>query len=268
MIIDIQLSPAVEPWPALRDGVLRAEDAGFGTAWVFDHFAGDVLRGTTMIECFTLLGALASATTRIGIGSLVINVANRNPGVMALSAASVQAISGGRFILGLGAGAAPNTAWSVEHGLLGLELEPTVARRHQRLARALDEIDRWWAVDRSPAMAAFPVAFPRPPVILGVNSVPLATMAGKRCDGMNVRSSHPDLSALIHAAQGARALGADAGDTKNGNPFDVSVWAEWDDALADPDHPDRRRWQQLGVNRLIMVWLTPHDPAALDRFMR
>lgn len=265
MIIDIQLSPAVEPWPALRDGVLRAEAAGFDTAWVFDHFAGDVLRGTTMIECFTLLGALAGTTTRIGLGSLVINVANRHPGVMALSAASVQAVSGGRFVLGLGAGAAPNTAWSVEHGLLGLELEPTVARRHERLARTLDEIDRWWAADRSPAMAAFPVASPRPRVILGVNSVPLAAMAGARCDGLNVRSSHPDLAALIEAANWARAQRADAGALA---PFDVSVWAEWDDALADPDHHDRRRWRQLGVNRLVMVWLTPHDPQAVDRFLR
>ena len=268
MIIDIQLSPAVESWPELRDGVLLAEAAGFDTAWVFDHFAGDVLRGTTMIECFTLLGALASATTRIGLGSLVINVANRNPGVMALSAASVQAVSCGRFTLGLGAGAAPNTAWSAEHGLLGLELEPTVAKRHQRLAHALDEIDRWWAVDRSPELAAFPAASPRPPIILGVNSVPLATMAGARCDGFNVRSSHPDLAALIDAARVARAQRVQAGDTANLAPFDVSVWAEWDDALADPDHPDRRWWQQLGVNRLVMVWLTPHDPAALDRFLR
>jgi alkanesulfonate monooxygenase SsuD/methylene tetrahydromethanopterin reductase-like flavin-dependent oxidoreductase (luciferase family) len=264
MIIDIQFSPAVEAWPSLRDGVLNAEEAGFGTTWVFDHFAGNVLQGgTTMIECFSLLGALAATTSRIGLGSLVVNIANRNPGVMALTAASVQTLSGGRFTLGLGAGAAPNTPWSIEHGLLGLELEPTVARRHERLVRGLDEIDRWWATDRPAELAPFPLPVPRPPVILGVNSEPLATIAGARCDGLNVRFSHPDLEALIAAGLRARSLRPDAADLV---PFDVSVWTHWDDALADPGHPDRVRWQAMGVTRLVLVWLQPHDPAAISRF--
>jgi alkanesulfonate monooxygenase SsuD/methylene tetrahydromethanopterin reductase-like flavin-dependent oxidoreductase (luciferase family) len=264
MIIDIQLSPAVEPWASVRDGVLLAEASGFETAWVFDHFAGDVLGGTTMLECFTLLGALAGATTRIGLGSLVVNVANRNPGVMALSAASVQTISGGRFILGLGAGAAPDTAWSTEHRLLGLHLEPTIAARHRRLAAALDEIERWWSPDRPAELAPYAVATPRPPIILGVNSQPLAAMAGARCDGLNVRSSHPQLAELIDAARRAR----DQRPWATGQqPFDVSVWAAWDDALADPRDPRRVAWQRLGVDRLVMVCLQPHDPAALARFM-
>jgi alkanesulfonate monooxygenase SsuD/methylene tetrahydromethanopterin reductase-like flavin-dependent oxidoreductase (luciferase family) len=265
MIIDIQFSAAVEAWPSLREGVITAEEAGFDTAWVFDHFAGNVLGGTTMIECFTLLGALAASTTRIGLGSLVVNVANRNPGVMALTAASVQAVSGGRFTLGLGAGAAPNTPWSIEHGILGLQLEPTVARRHQRLERALDEIDLWWSSDRPEQLAPFPVALPRPPVVLGVNSQSLATIAGRRCDGLNVRASHPDIEALVAAGRRARDLRTDAADLP---PFDVSVWAHWDDALADPEHPDRVRWQAMGVNRLILVWLQPHDTAAVARFLR
>jgi hypothetical protein len=46
----------------------------------------------------------------------------------------------------------------------------------------------------------------------------------------------------------------------------VSVWAEWDRGLADPDHPDRRRWAELGVNRLVLVCLNPHDPHELEHF--
>jgi alkanesulfonate monooxygenase SsuD/methylene tetrahydromethanopterin reductase-like flavin-dependent oxidoreductase (luciferase family) len=264
MIIDIQFSPAVEPWERLRDGVLLAEQVGFDTTWVFDHFAGNVLAGgTTMIECFTLLGALSAATTTIGLGTLVVNVANRNPGVMALSAASVQAVSGGRFTLGLGAGAAPNTAWSIEHGLLAIGLEPTVALRHRRLQAALDEVERLWSPDRAAELDAFPRADPRPPVILGVNSVALAAIAGQRCDGMNVRSSHDDLAALIDAGRQAHAQRTDAATAR---PFDVSVWANWDPSLADPEQPDRRRWAQMGVDRLVLVWLQPHDPAAVAAF--
>ncbi|MEX0847528.1 MAG: LLM class flavin-dependent oxidoreductase [Ilumatobacteraceae bacterium] len=261
MIVDIQLNPAAEPWQSLRDGVLVAEAAGFGTAWVFDHFAGDVLTGSGMIECFTLLGALAASTERIGLGSLVVNVANRNPGVMALSAASVQAVSGGRLVLGLGAGAAPDTWWSAEHRALGIHLAPTMARRHERLAGALDELDRLWADDRPDELAHFARPVLRPPVIVGVNSEPLARMAARRTDGLNVRGTHDWLDAIVAAAFEERAASGRADE-----PMDVSVWAAFDPALADPDHPDRRRWEALGVGRLVLVCLRPHDPAALAGF--
>lgn len=261
MIVDIQLSPAAEPWESLRDGVQLAETLGFGTAFVFDHFAGNVLRGHTMLECFGLLGALAASTTTIDIGTLVVNVANRNPGVMAMGAATVQAISGGRLVLGLGAGAAPNTPWSAEHRELGLHIEPTIALRHARLAAALDEIERLWDPQRDEALASFPIAAPPPPVFLGINSEPLARMAAERTDGFNVRSSHDELERLIAVAHEARAA-----STRAGQPMIVSVWAEWDEALADPDHPSRRRWAALGVNHLVMVCLDPHDAASMTRF--
>jgi alkanesulfonate monooxygenase SsuD/methylene tetrahydromethanopterin reductase-like flavin-dependent oxidoreductase (luciferase family) len=257
MIVDIQLNPATERWEALRDGVLLAEEAGFDTAWVFDHFAGNVLHGgPQMIECFTLLGALAASTSRIGLGTLVVNVANRNPGVMALSAAGVQELCGGRFTLGIGAGAAPNTPWSAEHRALGLHLEPTVAARHLRLAAALDEIDRLWSPDRSDELAAFLLPRPRPRVIVGVNSVALARLAGARTDGLNVRASHDDLAAVVGAGREA------AGD----RPFEVSVWTWFDPDLADPAHPSRVAWAELGVDRLVLVCLQPHDPRALGSF--
>ncbi len=161
MIVDIQLNPAVERWERIRDGVLVAESAGFETAFVFDHFAGNLLRGgSDMLECFTLLGAMAAASTTIGIGTLVVNIANRNPGVMAAAAASVQTISDGRLLLGLGAGAAPNTSWSAEHRALGLELAPTIATRHQRLADAIDLLDEMWADERPATFADFHL--PRP----------------------------------------------------------------------------------------------------------
>jgi len=268
MIIDIQLNPAVEPWERIRDGVLVAEAAGFGTAHVFDHFAGDVLSGgEQMLECFSLLGAMAAATTTIGLGTLVVNVANRNPGVMAMAAASVQTISGGRLVLGLGAGAAPNTPWSAEHRALGIELAPTIAERHRRLAGALDLIDELWADERAPEHHGFHRPRPRPPILLGVNSEPLARMAAERTEGLNVRSNHPDLAAILAAA-------GDAHDERvrsprNGDlPGDmiVSVWAHFDRGLADPDDPRRRHWADLGVNRLVLVCLEPHDSAALEHF--
>ncbi|MBI5090097.1 MAG: LLM class flavin-dependent oxidoreductase [Actinobacteria bacterium] len=206
----------------------------------------------------------AAATTRINLGSLVVNIANRNPGVTALSAASVQMVSGGRFTFGLGAGAAPGTHWSGEHRILGIDLAPTVEGRHARLEQALDEVDRLWAPDRPPEMAAFPSATPRPPVILGVNSEPLAALAGRRCDGLNVRGHHPRALDFVDAARRARDARTDSPD----RPFDISVWTFWDEALADPQHPERVRWEQHGVNRIVLVSFEPHDPAAVARFGR
>jgi alkanesulfonate monooxygenase SsuD/methylene tetrahydromethanopterin reductase-like flavin-dependent oxidoreductase (luciferase family) len=263
MNIDIQFNPAVEPWETIRDGVLLAEHSGFGTAWVFDHFNGNMLRGgSSMLECFSLLGALAAATTTIGLGSMVVNVANRNPGVMASSAASVQTISGGRLILGLGAGAAPNTPWSAEHRALGINLAPTIAERHQRLSEALDVIERLWSGDRPAELAGFHLPTVRPPLIVGVNSEALARTAAIRTDGINIRGNHDQIEPIVAAALDARATSQRAAQ-----PMIASVWAEWDQALADPDHPSRQRWSALGVNRLVMVCLDPHVPAQIERFL-
>lgn len=261
MLIDIQLSPAAESWPTLRDSVRVAEERGFDTTWAFDHFDGSMLGGgPTMIECFSLLGALAASTDRIGLGSLVVNVANRLPAVMAQSAAAVQTLSGGRFTLGLGAGAAPGGPWSVEHTRLRIDLGSTMAERHRRVDVALDVMDRLWDPTRAEELATLPLPSPRPPVILGVNSVPLARMAGRRCDGMNVRSNHDQLELLIDAAQSARDE-AGRGDA----PWDCSVWEMWDDGLLQPDHPHRVRYASLGITRLILVSLVPLDIAVLAR---
>src|SRR5262245_48069515 len=104
---------------------VEAEAAGFGAVWVYDHLSGAMLHGSGMLECFSLASALASVTTTIGIGTLVVNVANRPPAVLGVAASSVQEISGGRFTLGIGAGAAPGSRWSGEHVVAGIPLGAT-----------------------------------------------------------------------------------------------------------------------------------------------
>jgi len=92
-----------------------------------------------------------------------------------------------------------------------------------------------------------------------VNSVGLAEIAGARTDGMNVRSDHPDLARLFAAAHGAREAAG------RRSWWDASVWAVWDEALLDPAHPQRRHWEELGINRLILVWFDRFDVDALQR---
>ena len=93
-IVDIQLSPTRCEWAELREASLAVEEMGFGALWVFDHLAGVALGGDTMLECFTLLGALAEATSSIELGTLVANVWNRQAGTLVSAAASVALISG------------------------------------------------------------------------------------------------------------------------------------------------------------------------------
>ena len=225
MKIDIQFSPAANDWPALRDAVLRAEAEGYDTTWVFDHFDGAMIQGDRpMLECFTLLGALAEATTTIGIGPLVANVANRHPAVLAAAASSVQRISGGRLVLGLGAGASPSSKWSAEHSARGISLHADIADRHAAV------------VEQIRVVRALPESIP---IIIGVNSVRLATLAGQLADGINVRLSHDRAAELITTARQAAG----------GRPFDVSGWTF--DEVADM----REHAEHLGLDRLVLTRL-------------
>ncbi|MCC6831578.1 MAG: TIGR03560 family F420-dependent LLM class oxidoreductase [Thermoleophilia bacterium] len=84
-----------------------AEDAGFTSLWVMDHFhqfppVGE--RDTAMPEAFVLLGALASVTRTIGLGTLVAGVPYRNPAHLAKLFTTLDVVSGGRAIAGVGAG--------------------------------------------------------------------------------------------------------------------------------------------------------------------
>ena len=84
-----------------------AEDVGFDVAWFADHFVfgganGEPLRGVW--ECWTSIAGIAAATERIHLGSLVACTGYRNPALQAKMAETVDEISGGRLILGLGAG--------------------------------------------------------------------------------------------------------------------------------------------------------------------
>ncbi|ORB84200.1 hypothetical protein B1987_10795 [Mycobacterium kansasii] len=246
--LDVVYSAATHTWPELREKVLRAEADGFATAWVYDHMSGVVISSNRMLECFSLAGALASATSTIGIGTLVVNAATRTAGVTVAAAASLQEISGGRFVFGLGAGAAPGTQWACEHEVLNIALEESLEGRHRRVVEVLDLCHVLWDPHRSDKWMGFPLPSPPPPILLGVNSVALATIAGARCDGVNVRLDHPRIGEIFDAARRARAESANAGA-----PFDISATTPMNEAALDPDGKAQRRLEELGGHRLILV---------------
>jgi probable F420-dependent oxidoreductase len=116
-------------WPRLVDAAQRAEALGFDSVWVSDHFFLDLARyggpdepsGT--VEPFTALAALATATERVRLGTLVACAPFRHPAHVAKMATAIDLISGGRFDLGLGAG-----WYEPEFGAFGYELASTGER--------------------------------------------------------------------------------------------------------------------------------------------
>ncbi len=90
---------------AIAELAKAAERAGLDSIWLPDHLlVRDSPRGEVFWDVFTMLGALAAITTRLTLGTIVVATAFRPPVVVAKSAVTLDAISGGRLILGLGAG--------------------------------------------------------------------------------------------------------------------------------------------------------------------
>ena len=254
LVIDLQLNQGSAPWSVLRDAGNAAEEAGFNTLWNLDHFSGKVFESDSMMECFTSLTAWASTTTTIGIGTLVTNVMNREPGLLANIVSSIQQISGNRFTLGIGAGAAPNTMFSAEQDALGISLLPKMADRHKRLVEVVDIMRSIWAEDRDEHFEGFPRPAKQPPIIVGVNSMALARRAGELTDGVNTRFNHPERAVLITAAVEASGHRPD---------FDTSVWSWFEPEYADAAHPFHKELLAEGVTRLIMFQRGAPDVAAI-----
>lgn len=107
MLVGVQL-PEVErpvPWTELRSVALVAEACGLDSVWVGDHLLyrdRDGARGP--FEAWSVLAALGEATERVALGPLVASTSFHSPVMLAKKAATVDDISGGRLILGLGAG--------------------------------------------------------------------------------------------------------------------------------------------------------------------
>ncbi|SNT46259.1 probable F420-dependent oxidoreductase, Rv2161c family [Streptosporangium subroseum] len=136
MEIGVVLPLAEYPWKQpsyseIRALALSAEDSGFDSVWVFDHllFRGAPGEPTEGIwESWTILSALAEATGRVRLGTLVLCTAFRNPAVLAKMAVTLDEVSEGRLILGLGSG------WhEPEFEAFGVPFENRVSRFEESL---------------------------------------------------------------------------------------------------------------------------------------
>src|SRR4051794_2926218 len=174
--VGVQL-PEVEryvPWPDYLDLARRAEAVGFDSIWVGDHLVYDLPGGVTRgpYEAWTTLAAIAAVTERVEIGPLVASTGFHAPAMLAKHAATVDAISHGRLILGLGAG------WNRrEFEAFGLPYDRRVSRFEEALAIIVPLLregratfhGRFYDVDDC-VLDPRPAREGGPPIMLGSNS--------------------------------------------------------------------------------------------------
>jgi F420-dependent oxidoreductase-like protein len=178
--------PAEEIGPVLARIATSADEAGVDSLWVMDHFFQIRLSGlppeSPMPEAYATLAFLGGLTKRIRLGTLVTSVAYRHPGVLVKAVTSVDVLTGGRVIFGVGAGApwniapaGPGTPFEAEG--LGIPF-PSLAERFERLEELLQIAHQMWRGDESPYEGTHyqlvrplnspnSVQRPHPPILIG-----------------------------------------------------------------------------------------------------
>ncbi len=284
-------------WPSLREAVLRAEVAGFDDLWVDDHLLSDEADWPDpKLEGWTTLAALAAITRRSRLGLMVGANTLRNPGLVAKMATTVDHVSGGRAILGLGAG------WfEREHAAFGFDFGASVGERLDRLGEAVPLIrrlldgeevtheGRFYRFDRA-------VCAPRPvqarlPILIG-GSGPRKTLplVARSADMWNAYGTPDEVAAsskLLRAACRAAGRGdREVERTVNLNAVvrrdRAEAEAAWDGWLREhrpQGNEDRlgaggsvsdvaavlRAYRDVGFAHAVLIFRSPWDLATIDR---
>jgi alkanesulfonate monooxygenase SsuD/methylene tetrahydromethanopterin reductase-like flavin-dependent oxidoreductase (luciferase family) len=216
-------------WRQVRDLALRAEAAGYDDVWVSDHLQGIPDRATQVLEGWTTLTAVAAATERVGLGTLVLSATFRPPLVLAKMAETLTEIAGPRLTLGLGAG------WlEDEHRAFGLPFPP-LAERVARLEETVDAVRR---------------LAPDAGILLGGAGRRVRELAARKADWWNAPADRLDeLPALASAFSAARAeTGREVGiASRVGLLLDDSV------AAAEERLARRSPWARVGLGSLGLV---------------
>ena len=190
MRVGVQV-PEVErfvPWSEYVEIATAAEDAGLDSLWVGDHLLYELEDGTTRgpWECWTLLSALAAVTERVQLGPLVASTGFHEPAMLAKLATTVDAVSGGRLILGLGAG------WNErEYRAYGLAFDRRVSRFEEaftviRTLLRSGRIDFEGSYYRLEDMVLDPPPRPDLPILIGSSGRRMLSITAPYVDAWNI----------------------------------------------------------------------------------
>jgi probable F420-dependent oxidoreductase len=283
--IGVQL-PEVErhvPWAEYAAMARAAEQVGFDSIWLGDHLLyrddGRPERGPW--EAWTLLGGLAAITERVRLGPLVACAGFHPPGLLAKMAATVDAISGGRFVLGLGAG------WSrTEFDAFGLPFDHRVSRFEEAFAivrrllagERVTQDGRFWSVDDA---VLLPVPARPLPIMIGSDGERVLSIALPHVDAWNTwydryGNTPEGLAALSgRIDEAATRAGRDPADVARSACVRVVLDRGVDERPIDPAHPPLegsstriadglRAIADAGADELILV-VTPITERSIRR---
>jgi len=245
----------------------RLDAAGYAGLWSWDHFMGKGDLTVPVVEGWTILAMAAAVTSRVTVGSFVLNNMNRHPAVVARMASTLQIASDGRLILGMGIGGAPR-----EHAAYGIDF-PEAPERAARLEEAVAVIRALWSggpVSRpSPfyplaGATAYPVPDPPPPIVIGGETRTGARLAARIGDGWSTFENFEEilpvyLDALEEAGRRREDQLVLAGfqrdwlsdETLAGSPWITAPRETWE------------RWHEAGADGAIVLARTTEDVDAL-----
>jgi alkanesulfonate monooxygenase SsuD/methylene tetrahydromethanopterin reductase-like flavin-dependent oxidoreductase (luciferase family) len=235
--IDLLFDPFGATWRNVREGAATAESEGFDGVWLYDHLAGSVHRQDRVLESWTTLTAIAATVPRLAIGPMVLNVANRDAGTLGVMAATLQEISGGRLLLGVGAGGGRETPYAAEQQAFGRVVAGDPVRR-QAVEETVSTLRAVWSGTVA-GVGGFLRPDPPPPIVLGGFGPKIAELAGRVADGVNLPSG-PRLAGLLEVARSARAAAG-----RDRDPFVVTV-------SADLRQRTLAHLEDLGVDRAVV----------------
>ncbi len=256
-----------------------AEAVGFDVAWFPDHFVFQWPPDFASVgawECFTMIAGVAAQTERIGLGTMVACTGFRNAGVTAKMAEAIDEISGGRFILGLGAG------WhEPEYRMFGYPFDHR-ASRFEDAVKIIQPLLATGAVDYEGRFSQAPQAVNRPrgprpdgpPIIVGTSGERMLRLTARYADAWNtVWHTEPgpaledmakldlacaevgrDPQSIVRTVGGIIAMPGFEGDTSRritGEPEEIAAVL--------------RGFQEAGFRHFI-AWLDPCTPQTIEAF--
>jgi F420-dependent oxidoreductase-like protein len=250
----------------VADTATTAEAGGFSQFTVMDHWfqmeaAGDPAE--PMLEAFTTLGFVAGQTSTMRLGPLVTGVTYRHPGLLAKTATTLDVLSSGRSVLGLGA------AWyEREHHGLGVPY-PALAERFERLEEALQVVGQMWSDDTGAfegdhyrlaetINSPRPVGRPHPPIMIGGRGEKKTLrIAAQYAQIVNLTAFDPDDVAHLLGVlrEHCDALGTDY------DAIEKQIMATRLRPDAEDFWPTMERLAGLGID-LVVFGVRPNDQVA------
>lgn len=254
-------------WQEMLSLWQEVDSLGFDTAWVFDHFlpifsdpSGPCMEG------WTALAALAMATKHVRLGIMVTGNTYRNPAVLAKTATTVDIISGGRLIFGIGGG------WfEREHDAFGISF-PSIAERLGRLDESLTLIKQLWTQDTTSYTGTYyqlrdapflpkSVQQPHPPILVGASGERVALgLVARHADMWNTFGS-PDVfrHKIARLTEHCQRIGRDP-DTIEKSVLVTGLFA------ANEARKQVEAYVAAGVTHIIFSVSAPQDREAIRHF--